>query len=318
MSAMELLGSVLGLGFLAGIRLYATVLLLGLVVRFHLIALPAKFSELNVLANTWILAIAAAACAVEFVADKIPWVDSLWDSIHTFLRPIGGFLLGVMALAHADPVTQTIVALLCGGIAFTGHSSKAATRLLVNHSPEPFTNIGLSLAGDLFLPAGLWMTFHYPVVVLGALALFVILFAWFAPRIFRSIRVEFLAITSLLAKYLITPRKAGPAEYIRCSAGRGVRGLVNSVGRLTRDADALVFTTRRMFRKRTHRIPFDQTEGIRFYRGLLMDTLTVIVNDYEQIFDIFKVDTSLQPDWLRNLTKSRAKAPDGSPAISTL
>ena len=79
----------------------------------------------------------------------------------------------------------------------------------------------------------------------------------------------------------------------------------------------MVFTTRRMFRKRTHRIPFDQTEGIRYYRGLLMDTLTVIVNDYEQIFDIFKVHPSLQPDWLRNVAQRRAKAPDGSPAIST-
>src|SRR5882724_11850353 len=99
MDTIELLGSTLGLGFLAGIRLYATVLLIGLVVRFHLIALPPGLAHLSVLGDTLVLATAAAACAIEFVADKIPWVDSLWDSIHTFIRPVGAVLLGATALA---------------------------------------------------------------------------------------------------------------------------------------------------------------------------------------------------------------------------
>jgi len=312
MDTIDLLGSTLGLGFLAGIRLYATILLIGLAVRFHWVALPAKFSQLEVLGHPWILAAAAIAFAMEFLADKIPWVDSLWDSIHMFIRPIGAVLLGFTALGSSDPVTRIVIALLCGGVAFTSHSTKAATRLLVNHSPEPFTNVGLSLAGDFFLPAGIWLTMKHPVVVLGTISLFVILFAWFAPRIFRSLRVEFLAVAALFKKLFTSPT-AKPIDDVWCSAGRGVKGLINSVGRLSREPEYFVFTTRRMFRKRTHRIPLDQTGGVRLYRGLLVDTLTLNVNDYEQIFDIFKMHPAMQPEWLRNLAKARA----GSPVTST-
>jgi hypothetical protein len=309
MDTIDLLGSTLGLGFLAGIRLYATVFLIGMVVRFHLIALPSNLAHLSVFGNTWVLATAAAACAIEFMADKIPWVDSLWDSIHTFIRPLGAVLIGATALANEDPVTRMVIALLCGGVAFSGHSTKAATRLLVNHSPEPFSNIGLSLVGDLFLPAGLWIAIKHPIIALGSIVFFMILFIWFAPSIFRSLRVECVAIAALLKKYFTSPPKVQPPTCVRCSAGRGVKGLINSVGNLSLETEYLVFTTSRMFRKRVHRVSVHKVEGTRFYRGLLVDSLTLIANDCEQVFDVFKVHTALQPEWLRSMTKARADSP---------
>lgn len=309
MDTMELLGSTLGLGFLAGLRLYATVLLIGLVVRFHWIALPPTFTHLSVLGNRWVLATAAAAATFEFLADKIPWVDSLWDSIHTFIRPAGAILLGATAASSEDPVTRTIIALLCGGVAFTGHSSKAATRLFANHLPEPFTNLALSLAGDIFVPAAFWVLIKHREIALGSMALFMFLFAWFSPPIFRSLRVECLAIGSLFLKYFSSPPTQTPPECVRCSAGRGVKGLTNSVGSLCLEPEQFVFTTRRLFRKRVHRIPRSQISGTTLYRGLLVDALTLTVNDYEQVFDVFKIHPALQPEWLRRLTRARADSP---------
>ncbi|MEO8127927.1 MAG: DUF4126 domain-containing protein [Bryobacteraceae bacterium] len=313
MNTVDLLGSTLGLGFLAGLRLYATVLIVGLVVRFHWISLPPSFSGLSVLSNRWILSAAAAAATFEFLADKVPWFDSLWDSIHTVIRPAGAILLGATAASSEDPVTRTVIALLCGGVAFTGHSTKAATRLFANHSPEPFTNFGLSLAGDIFVPVAFWMLIKHRDFALGSMALFVVLFAWFSPAIFRSLRVECIAIGSLFSKFFSLPPEQGSAECVRCSAGRGVKGLNNSVGSLCREPDGYVFTTKRLFRTRTHQIPLDHITGTRLYRGLLVDGLTLVVDDYEQVFDIFKVHRTMQPQWLVRLFRARA----GFPATSS-
>jgi hypothetical protein len=306
MDTMELLGSTLGLGFLAGLRLYATVLLIGLVVRFHWITLPPTFAHLSVLGNRWVLATAAAAATFEFLIDKIPWVDSLWDSIHTFIRPAGAILLGATAASGQDPVTRIIIALLCGGVAFTGHSSKAATRLFANHFPEPFTNLALSFGGDVFIPVAFWMLIEHREIALGSMALFVFLFVWFSPPIFRSLRVECIAIGALFVKYFSSPPKQSPPECVRCSAGRGVKGLINSVGNLYLEPEQFVFTTRRLFRKRVYRIPLSQINGTKLYRGLLVDALRLTVNDYEQVFDVFKIHRTLQPEWLRRLTRARA------------
>ena len=300
---MELLGSTLGLGFLAGLRLYATVLLVGLVVRFQWITLPPSFAGLSVLGNRWVLAAAAAAATFEFLADKVPWLDSLWDSIHTVIRPAGAILLGATAAGSQDPVTRTIIALLCGGVAFTGHSTKAATRLLANHSPEPFTNFGLSIAGDIFVPAAFWMLIKHRDLALGSMALFVILFAWFSPGILRSLRVEWIAITSLFSKYFSFPPEEQSPECVRCAAGRGVRGLMNSIGELCLEQEGYAFTTRRLFRKRIHHIPLNHITGMRVSRGLLVDGLTMTVDDYEQVFDVFKIHRTLQPAWLRRLSR---------------
>jgi hypothetical protein len=188
MDTVQLLGSALGLGLLAGIRLYATVLILGLIARFHWFDLP---SGLDVLGHTWVLATAGAACAIEFLADKIPWLDTMWDTVHTFIRPVGAALLGAAAFQEADPALKMVIALLCGGVAFGGHSSKAATRFAVNHSPEPFSNWALSLFEDAVVPVGIWIAVSHPLIAFVLVAIFLVIFFWMFRTIFRFFRKRF-------------------------------------------------------------------------------------------------------------------------------
>lgn len=188
MSTFELLGSTFGLSYLAGMRLYATVLALGLGVRFNLLHLPKSLSGLEILSHPAVLIAAGAAFAAEFVADKVPWFDSIWDGVHTFIRPIGAGLLGAAAFSESmDPAARTVLAIMCGGVALASHSAKAATRVVVNHSPEPFSNIGLSLLGDAAIPAGLWLAFSHPIlmfviVVIGVVAA-VLLARWIIGKL---------------------------------------------------------------------------------------------------------------------------------------
>jgi hypothetical protein len=195
---LALIGSTLGLGFLAGIRLYATVFLLGLAIRLGWFHPGAGSAELAVLAHPAVLIVSGLACLVEFAADKIPWLDSLWDSFHTFIRPIGAAVLAAAAFGHFDPVVKAVLIVICGGVALASNSSKAATRLAVNHSPEPFSNIGLSLFEDALIPAGMWVSLKHPEVALGLVAVFLFLFLWLAPKIFRAVRLQLAALGALL------------------------------------------------------------------------------------------------------------------------
>lgn len=156
------LGFAMGTAWLSGINLYATVLTLGLLQRFNLAHLP---GDLQYLAHNWVIGVAAALYAIQFVADKIPAVDSIWDAIHTFIRIPAGAALAASAFAQFDPKVRLIAMLLGGGIALTSHGTKTATRLAANTSPEPFSNSALSLLGDAVTFGGtLLMTFH-PIVV---------------------------------------------------------------------------------------------------------------------------------------------------------
>ncbi len=160
--ALELVAATLGLGFLSGLRLYGTVLALGLGVRLGVWKLPPEISQLAVLADWRILAAAAVACAIEFVADKIPWVDSLWDTVHTLIRPVGAVLIASQALGDADPVVKVLLMLLGGTVALASHSSKAATRLAVNHSPEPFSKSRLACWATSWCQRGCGWCFTIP------------------------------------------------------------------------------------------------------------------------------------------------------------
>lgn len=188
MNPIELLALALGGGVAAGLRLYATVLGLGLAIRFGWLALPEPLRGLEVLAHPAVLAIAAAGYVAEFISDKIPWFDSLWDAVHTFIRPVGAAALGAAAFAQLDPAAHVALTLLAGGAAASAHASKAALRFAVNHSPEPFSNWALSLAGDFAAPALLWLAFTHPLLVLGIVIAFLAVFAWLAAKIFRQIR----------------------------------------------------------------------------------------------------------------------------------
>jgi Domain of unknown function (DUF4126) len=186
------LGFAMGSAWLSGINLYATVLTLGLLQHFHLVTLP---GDLTYLGHTWILITAGALYLLQFVADKIPAVDSVWDMIHTFIRIPAGAVLAATAFAHFDPQVRLLALLIGGGVALTSHSATTATRLAVNTSPEPFSNSALSLLADAITVCGTLLMSVHPVIlgtiVLIAVVVSLILFRWlwrslkklFAPRV---------------------------------------------------------------------------------------------------------------------------------------
>jgi hypothetical protein len=188
MDAIQIIGTTLGLGFAAGLRLYSTVLVLGVALRFHWLTLPETLRPLEVLAHPVVLAAAGVAFVAEFFSDKIPWVDSLWDSFHTIIRPLGAAALAFTAFGQLDPAVRVVLVLLCGGVALSSHVTKAATRFAVNHSPEPFSNIGLSLAGDLFVPALVWLTIKHPLLTALLVAGLLAAIFFLLRKLFRLLR----------------------------------------------------------------------------------------------------------------------------------
>lgn len=188
MERLDLLSVALGLAALAGVNLYLTVFATGLAIHFHWITLASRYQSLEVLGNPWIIGIAGALYLLEFFADKIPWVDSIWDAVHTVIRPIGGALLAIQVLGHPSPAFTIIVALLAGGTSLIAHTAKAATRLASNTSPEPVTNIGLSLGEDVAVLGGLTLMQFNPLLALVVFLVAMGAFFYFVRRILRSIK----------------------------------------------------------------------------------------------------------------------------------
>ena len=174
MELFEQLGAALGLASLAGINLYLTTFVAGLAIRFTWIDLAALPESLAVLGHDWVLVTAGILTVVEFFADKIPWLDSGWDALHTVLRPAGGVLLGLAALGDMDPAVLAVGGLLSGGASLTMHAAKAGARLVLNLSPEPVSNSVASVAEDGLVLGGLTLTAIAPVI---AFFVFVILLA---------------------------------------------------------------------------------------------------------------------------------------------
>jgi hypothetical protein len=179
------LGRTLGFSFAAGLNLYATVAILGLASRFDWVALPPQFKVFD---NDIVIGAAIVMYIIEFVADKIPWVDSIWDGVHTVIRPIGGALIAVATLGHASPTVQGLVALLGGSLAAGSHFTKAGTRAVANASPEPFTNWLLSLTEDAFVIALGFIALKYPVIAALVVLVCVVLMVMFAAWIVRAVR----------------------------------------------------------------------------------------------------------------------------------
>ncbi len=183
MDLLVFLGRTLGLSFAAGINLYATVAILGLASRYEWVALPAEY---RVFDNDWVIALAVLLFIVEFFADEIPWVDTIWDGLHTFVRPVGGALIAVSALGEASPGLTTLMAVLGGTAALSSHATKAGTRLVANASPEPFSNSLLSLGEDAFVISLGLLALKYPI---AALVVSVVLFGVIAAALFLLVRL---------------------------------------------------------------------------------------------------------------------------------
>ena len=185
----------LGSAWTSGINLYATVTVLGLLQKFGFAKLP---GGLDVLDNWWIIGIAAGLYAVEFFADKIPFVDSIWDVVHTFIRVPAGLIVAYAATADLDPSITIPAALVGGGLALSSHGTKAAVRVGANLSPEPVSNWVLSFIEDIIAFVGTLLAVFAPVLIAIVLAIFVVLFLWFFPKVFRAMRKLFSGIAALL------------------------------------------------------------------------------------------------------------------------
>ena len=179
------LGRILGFSFAAGVNLYATVAMLGLASRYGWVDLPPEFEVFD---HGGIIAAAIAMYLVEFFADKIPYVDSLWDLIHTAIRPIGGALIAVATLGEASPGVEGLVALLGGTVAAGSHLTKTSTRAVANTSPEPISNWSLSIGEDLFVVGLGYLALQYPVAALVVALVLIALIAVFAAVIVRTVR----------------------------------------------------------------------------------------------------------------------------------
>ena len=167
---MAILGVAGSVSLLAGWRLYLSVFATGLAMRLGAFPLPEHLQSLDVLANPWVLGIAGVAAVAEFFADKVMWLDSIWDAVHTLIRPIGGALLALAIVDPADPATQVIAFLLGGGASLAAHAGKAGARAVVNTSPEPVSNIAVSTAEDVVTAGLLYTAYEYPYAAAGIAA----------------------------------------------------------------------------------------------------------------------------------------------------
>lgn len=190
MGIIEILGIAGSVSLLSGWRLYLSILATGVAMQWGAIPLPEHLASLQVLANPWVTGIAGVAAVCEFFADKVPWLDSVWDGVHTFIRPVGGALLALAIVDPSDPATQVIAFLLGGGGALLAHGGKAGARAVINTSPEPVSNIAMSSAEDIATAGLLYAAYEYPYAA-GAIALVLLgLAIWLlltARRIIRRI-----------------------------------------------------------------------------------------------------------------------------------
>jgi len=185
-----------GLAWASGIRLYASVLLVGLIGRAGWIELP---DALTVLQHDWVLWVSGTMAVGEFIADKVPAFDSMWDALHTFIRIPAGMLLAAGAFDQYGE-GATLAAGLIGGLITSGtHLTKAGTRAALNHSPEPVSNWTASAAEDLVTLGGLWLIFQHPLIFLGLLGLFLLLAIWLLPKLWRLLRGVFRQARAVLA-----------------------------------------------------------------------------------------------------------------------
>ncbi len=199
MQPLETLCVALGFATLAGLNLYLVVFVTGLAIHLGWVDVSATYPELMVLGDPFVLTFAGVFLCLEFFSDKVPWVDSLWDSIHTLVRPVGGALLAIQTLGPTDPAFEVLIGLLAGGTTLVSHGFKAGTRLAINASPEPFSNVIASTSEDAAVLGGLVLMSINPILAACVFVLFLLASAYLAPKLFRRIRAFFWLVSRKVA-----------------------------------------------------------------------------------------------------------------------
>lgn len=195
MEAIASLATAAGLGWASGVRLYAVVFFLGLLQFFGIYTLPA---DLQSLANPWVMGASGFMFLVEFLADKVPGLDSVWDAAHTFIRIPAGALLAAAAVAGGDPSLGIAAGILGGAVAAGSHITKASTRALINVSPEPISNWTASFSEDAMSIGAVWMALAFPLLMLVFLIIFFALAIWLLPKIWRGLKRVLSSIRQLI------------------------------------------------------------------------------------------------------------------------
>lgn len=191
MGIIEILGLAGSLSLLSGWRFYLTIFATGVAMHFNIVPLPENLKMLDVLANPWVIGIAGIGMVAEFFADKIAWLDSIWDGLHTLIRPVGGALLALAVVDSSDPAWQVIAFLLGGGAALASHATKATARAAVNTSPEPFSNVVVSTVEDVATGGLLVLAFANPVAALVIALALLALAIWGLRAGYRAFRKIF-------------------------------------------------------------------------------------------------------------------------------
>jgi hypothetical protein len=181
----------MGTAWTSGINLYATVAALGIANRLEMIQLP---QNLEVLSHPGVIAIACIMYFIEFFADKVPYLDTGWDALHTFIRVPAGAILAARSLGDLNPTLELMALLAGGSIALIAHSTKATVRLAINASPEPFSNWAASITEDLTVFGSLWLMFNHPIVMIILVLVFLALVTWLVPKIYRLAKRGFQAL----------------------------------------------------------------------------------------------------------------------------
>jgi len=187
----------MGLAWASGINLYATLFTLGYLANTGNIDLP---PDLLIIANPMVMGAAGLMYCVEFFADKIPGIDTGWDTLHTFIRIPAGAMLAAGAIGDINPAIEVAAAILGGGLAASTHATKAGSRVLINASPEPFSNWTASIGEDIAVIGGVWACLNHPFLFLVALALFIFLMIWLLPKIWKGIKKVFRFIINVFSK----------------------------------------------------------------------------------------------------------------------
>lgn len=195
MEAIASLATAAGLGWASGVRLYAVVFFLGLLQYFGIYTLPAN---LQTLANPWVMGASGFMFLVEFLADKIPGFDSVWDAAHTFIRIPAGALLAAAAVAGGDASLGVAAGILGGAVAAGSHVTKASARALINTSPEPFSNWMASFSEDFLSIGAVWMAIVFPLATLAFLVIFFLLAYWLLPKLWRGLKRVLASIRQLI------------------------------------------------------------------------------------------------------------------------
>ena len=185
MDLVASLGRTLGFSLTSGVNLYATVAILGLATRYEWVSLPPQY---QVFASDWVIGLSLLLYGIEFVADKIPWIDSIWDSVHTFIRPVGGALVAIATLGEASATSEVITGLVGGTIAAGSHFTKASTRVAVNASPEPFSNWAVSFFEDAFVLGLGLLALKYPLAAFVVTVVILLAIVFALRWIFQKLR----------------------------------------------------------------------------------------------------------------------------------